>query len=238
MSDVSGVTPAGGERGAGGLSPITLAGSIVALEPLSLDHAAELHQAASDDRASYAFTYVPEGKDAVSRYIDGALAARARGQALPFAVRQLAKGTIVGSTRFLDLQRFVWPPPWPPGGADATKPSDGSPPTVAEIGSTWYAPSAQRTGVNTEAKYLLLKHAFETWRTVRVTLKTDARNLRSRTAILRLGATFEGIRHRHTAAVDGTIRDTAYYVILAEEWSTVRLALEARMAAGGWAPAP
>lgn len=227
-----------GKQGTGSLTPITLRGSIVTLEPLTARHINDLNKAAAEDRTSYDFTYVPSDKEAMSRYVDGALAAHTRGVALPFAVRHLTQGTIVGSTRFLDLQRFVWPPPWPPGATDTPTPSDANPPTVAEIGSTWYAASAQRTGVNSETKYLLLKHAFETWHTIRVTLKTDARNLRSRTAILRLGATFEGIRHRHAPAIDGAVRDTAYYAILSEDWPAIRSTLEARMTERGWAPRP
>jgi len=93
---------------------------------------------------------------------------------------------------------------------------------VVEISSTWYAASAQRTGINTEVKLLQLTHAFEAWRVLRVTFKTDARNARSRTAIERLGAQVEGVRRAHSPAGDGTVRDSAYYSITAPEWPTVR----------------
>ncbi|MCP9298915.1 GNAT family N-acetyltransferase [Bacillus halotolerans] len=100
---------------------------------------------------------------------------------------------------------------------------------MAEIGSTWYGASFQRTGVNTECKLLMLAHAFDSWNTIRVTLKTDARNIRSRSTIQRLGATFEGIRRAHLPASNGSIRDTAYFSIIAEEWPAVRTNLKDRL---------
>ncbi|MET0275509.1 MAG: GNAT family protein, partial [Acidimicrobiia bacterium] len=100
---------------------------------------------------------------------------------------------------------------------------------TAEIGSTWLAASAQATPVNTEAKLLLLRHAFDTWRVERVTFKTDARNERSRRAIERIGATFEGVRRAHTIASDGTIRDSAYFSIVRSEWPAIEHELERRL---------
>jgi len=109
---------------------------------------------------------------------------------------------------------------------------EGSPvPSVLEIGGTWLTASAQRTGVNTEAKLLMLRHAFDTWDAERITFKTDARNARSRAAIERVGAQFEGIRRVHLRASDGGVRDTAYYSIIRAEWPDVRTGLEARLAA-------
>jgi hypothetical protein len=102
---------------------------------------------------------------------------------------------------------------------------------VAEIGSTWLASSAQRSGSNTESKLLMLSHAFDSWGVLRVTLKTDSRNARSRRAIERIGARFEGIRRAHARAVDGSVRDTAYYSIIRPEWPGVRAALTARLTA-------
>ena len=123
---------------------------------------------------------------------------------------------VVGATRFLDLAY------WPNDPRTAPAPPDGRPaPSAGEVGGTWLARSAQRTAINTEAKLLLLRHAFETWAVHRVTFKTDARNTQSRHAIQRIGATFEGIRRAHLPAVDGTIRDTAYYSILASEWAQI-----------------
>jgi len=214
------------------LTPITLCGHVVCLEPMNLSHTEELCAAASEDRSTYTFTYVPNGLEDTRHYIESGLADFTKGRTLPFVVRHLATNRIVGTTRFLDLDVFSWPPPWPPGVASGPSPSDSTPPTVAEIGSTWFAASIQRTGVNTECKLLMLSHAFDTWQTFRVTLKTDARNMRSRTAIERLGATFEGIRRAHAPASDGTIRDTAYFSILAEEWPAVRTNLEERVKKG------
>lgn len=209
---------------------VILEGRRVRLEPLSLDHAAPLAQAAAESRESYGFTRVPAGLAAMTSYIEAALADRRTGLALPFAVRDRDSQAVVGSTRFLDLDYWSWPPAWPPG--RATPRPDGVP-TVAEIGSTWLAASAQRTGCNREAKLLMLGHAFDTWGVLRVTLKTDSRNARSRRAIERIGGRFEGIRRAHARAVDGTVRDTAYYSIVADEWPGVRAALKAQVSFPG-----
>lgn len=214
------------------LKPVTLRGCIVCLEPMTLEHVHDLSAAASEDRSTYTFTNVPNGQEETERYIVSALTAFSKGRALPFVVRHIGTGRIVGTTRFLGLDVFMWPPPWPPGVASGPSPTDETPPTVAEIGSTWYASTAQHTGVNTECKLLMLTHAFELWHTIRVTLKTDARNIRSRSAIERLGATFEGIRRAHVPASDGSIRNTAYYSILAEEWPMVRTNLLERFQRG------
>ncbi len=215
------------------LSSFALEGSGVRLEPLAADHAPGLAGAAAGERASFGYTWVPDGIDDARRYVAAALAGRDSGRAVPFAVRHLGSGRVVGSTRFLDLDVFAWPPPWPPGVGQGPEPSDDQPPTVAEIGSTWYAAAAQRTGVNSASKLLMLRHAFETWRVLRVTLKTDARNEASRAAIGRLGASFEGIRRAHGPASDGTVRDTAYFSILAAEWPGVRDRLERRLRGHG-----
>jgi RimJ/RimL family protein N-acetyltransferase len=215
------------------LTPFVLAGNLVRLEPLSPDHADDLTAAATENRSSYGFTRVPDGRAETATYIAEAIASQGTGRTLPFAVRRISDGRVVGSTRFLDMEHFTLPPPWPPGASHGEPPSDAAPPSVAEIGSTWYAASAQRTGINVECKILLLTHAFEAWKTLRVTLKTDARNLRSRTAIERLGARFEGIRRVHTIAVDGAIRDSAYYSIIAAEWPEVRANLLGRLSAAG-----
>jgi N-acetyltransferase len=203
------------------LTPLTLEGSVVRLEPLALAHAEGLAAAAAEDRSSYSFTWVPDGVVASRAMIETALGSQAAGVALPFAVRRLADQAIVGSTRFLDLEVFVWPP----GSGLGSLPSDDRPPTVAEIGSTWYAGSAQRTAINTECKLLMLRHAFEVWNVERMTLKTDARNQQSRAAIERLGARFDGVLRVHMPASDGTLRDTAYYSIRTSEWPEVRATL-------------
>jgi RimJ/RimL family protein N-acetyltransferase len=193
------------------LTPFVLEDRHVRLEPLVLEHVPGLADAAAEDRTSYAFTRVPDGLEDTEAYVRSALLDQATGTSLPFAVRRLSDDRLVGSTRFLDLERFGGPVP-----------DDEHPPTVAEIGSTWYAASAQRTAVNSACKLLLLSRAFDDWGCLRVTLKTDARNRASRAGIERLGALFEGGRRAHTTASDGTVRDSAYYSILAAEWPAVR----------------
>jgi RimJ/RimL family protein N-acetyltransferase len=212
------------------LTPVVLIGRFVRLEPLSLDHVEALAAAAAPDRSTFGLTTVPDGVDGARGYVEAALAQQATGRELPFAVRRLADEQIVGSTRFLDLDVFTWPAPSPSVSGAGPLPADDTPPTVAEIGSTWYAASAQRTAVNTEAKLLLLSHAFEVWSALRVSFKTDARNQASRRAIERLGAQFEGIRRAHVPATDGTVRDSAYYSIMQDEWPSVRDRLIARLA--------
>jgi N-acetyltransferase len=188
-----------------------LRGRVVRLVPLSLDHVPALVAAANEGRATYDFTLVPDRTDTMAAYVALALDEQQTGRTVPYATFE--RDRVVGSTRFLDLE--YWQSP--------------SVPSVAEIGSTWLAASAQRTGVNTEAKYLMLSHAFETWQVHRVTFKTDARNERSRRAIERIGAQFEGVRRGHRLATDGTIRDSAYYSIVASEWPEVKQRLRARL---------
>jgi N-acetyltransferase len=212
------------------LSPFVLEGAGVRLEPLAAEHAPALAAAAAGHRDSFGYTWVPDGDRDARRYVEAALADRDTGRAVPFAVRCLCDGRVVGSTRFLDLDVFVWPPPWPPGVGRGPVPCDSQPPTVAEIGSTWYAAGAQRSGINPACKLVMLRQAFEAWRVLRVTLKTDARNAASRAAIERLGGQFEGIRRAHGPAQDGTARDTAYYSIVAAEWPAVRENLRTRLA--------
>ena len=153
-------------------------------------------------------------------YVATLLRDHADGRALPFATIDRARGQVVGATRFLDVQFWSWP-------ADSPYQRGADVPDVVEIGGTWLAPSAQRTGINTEAKLLMLTHAFETWRVHRVSLKTDARNARSRAAILRLGARFDGILRAARVAADHTIRDDANYSILEGEWPEVKANLVA-----------
>jgi RimJ/RimL family protein N-acetyltransferase len=198
-------------------APVVLAGRHVRLEPLTLAHAAGLAAAGAGDRSTFGLTHVPDGDSAASGYIAGLLADADAGSALPFATL-LPDGEVVGATRFLDLQY------WPLGDARPV-----GVPVVAEIGGTWLAPTAQRTAVNTEAKLLMLTHAFETWRVRRVSLKTDARNARSRAAIERLGARFDGVLRAHSPAADGGLRDTAFYSILDTEWPDVRARLTSRL---------
>jgi RimJ/RimL family protein N-acetyltransferase len=206
------------------LDPVILAGRHVRLEPLEMRHVPDLVAAASGRRETFRLTTTPDGEPRAREYVTAALDAQAAGNGLPFATVSLALGRVVGSTRFGNLERW----PWPKGHPSAR--TDGAP-DAGEIGWTWLAEEAQRTAVNTEAKRLMLALAFETWGFHRVTLKTDVRNTRSRAAIERLGARLDGVIRAHFPAVDGPIRDSATYSILAAEWPSVRASLDARLSA-------
>jgi N-acetyltransferase len=196
----------------------TLTGRHVRLEPLSHAHADGLVAASapssSDDPALYQWSIVPIGREAVLGYIDTALALRDAGSALVFAHVRLADGVILGSTRFFDIQRWDWPP----GHARRGHRN----PDVCEIGYTWLTSSAIRTAANTEAKLLMLTHAFENWSVLRVCLHTDARNQRSQAAIERIGAKFEGVLRAHRMAADFIPRDSFRYSIIAAEWPAAK----------------
>lgn len=201
--------------------PVVLGGRLVRLEPLAEAHYEGLCAAARHERETFPLTTVPQTREGMRRWLDQALAAAARGLAVPFATVDLADGALVGSTRFGNLERWEWPQEAalrPAGGVDAV-----------EIGWTWLAPRAQRSGINTEAKLLMLQHAFGRWQVHRVTLKTDARNQRSRSAIERIGGRLDGILRAHLAASDGGLRDSAVYSILASEWPQVEERLRARL---------
>lgn len=202
--------------------PVVLAGRHVRLEPLAVDHARDLLAAASGPRETYEFTTVPADEASMVGYIEAALRDQEAGRALPFATVAKATGRVVGSTRFGNIE--FWP--WPPGNANQR---GRDVPDVAEIGWTWLAADVQRTPVNTEAKLLMLAHAFEAWRVHRVSLMTDARNERSRRAILRLGARFDGVIRAQRPGSDGAIRDTAAFSILDDEWPMVKQQLHSRL---------
>lgn len=206
----------------GVLTPLTLADDTVRLEPLIIVHAPELAAAAAGDRSSYGYTWVPDGITDAELYVETALAQQESGRSMPHVVRMVRDGQVVGTTRFLDLDVFTEPTPGHRGTGTTAEPDDEHHPSALEIGSTWYAATAHRTGVNRRVKLLQLTQAFDVWRALRVTFKTDARNSRSRQAIERLGAHHEGIRRAHLPATDGTVRDSAYYSLLATEWPAVR----------------
>jgi N-acetyltransferase len=193
---------------------IELRGAGVVLEPLELAHVDGLLAAATEDRSTYAFTWVPHDGATMTSYVETALADEQVGWALPLAIRLRASERVVGTSRFLDLAYWTESPL----------------PDVVEIDSTWLAASVQRTHVNPEVKLLMLGHAFDTWNVERVTFKTDARNEQSRRAIARLGATFEGVLRAHKLASDGTVRDSAYFSILHDEWPAVQEKLVERVA--------
>ncbi|KJY43407.1 acetyltransferase [Streptomyces sp. NRRL B-1568] len=212
--------------------PVFLHGRSVRLEPLGEHHVEALAAAAAEDRGSYAFTPVPHGVEAMQRYVCDASAARESGRALPFATVRIADGRVVGSTRLCELDYWQGPVPWPPAPRGPLGDPLSAIPDAAEIGGTWLSASAQGTGINSETKLLMLRHAFETWGVRRVTLRADARNMRSRAAIERLGAVLEGVHRAHTRGLDGVVRGTAFYSILDEEWPRVRGRLEQRVMAG------
>jgi RimJ/RimL family protein N-acetyltransferase len=188
-------------------TPPTLRGTHVSLEPLAHSHVAGLRDAVEDGRLyELWYTNVPEAKD-VEAYVAGALEKQAGGTQLAFAVRD-ANGRVVGTTRYYDIE-----PNTP----------------RLQIGYTWYAASVQRTGLNTEAKLLLLGHAFDVLRCASVGLQTSWFNRASRTAIARLGAKEEGITRNHVRHRDGTLRDTVNFSILDSEWACVQRNLLARL---------
>ena len=201
------------------LEPVTLEGQFARLEPLSLDHVPALLEAARVSRESYGLTTVPDTLAGMTAYVQAALDGFSRLEVLPFATTDARTQRVVGSTRLANLE--FWP--WPKGAA--LERTDGTP-DAAEIGWTWLAGNAQRSGINTDAKRLMLEFAFTVWQVRCVRLKTDARNERSRNAILRLGANFDGILRAHMPAADGGVRDSAYYSILASEWPAVKAGLE------------
>jgi RimJ/RimL family protein N-acetyltransferase len=196
-----------------GDSPV-LQGKQVRLEPLELAHVDGLAAASAGDVELYKWSPVPQGRDQASAYVTMALSWREAATALPFAICRADDGRVIGSTRFFDLERWAWPPGHARHGRAA--------PDACEIGYTWLANDAVRTGANTEAKLLMLTHAFETWKVLRVCLHTDVRNSRSRAAIERIGGKLDGILRSHRMAADFIARDSARYSIVAAEWPDVK----------------
>ncbi len=192
------------------ISPVTLAGRSVRLEPLALRHIDALSAVGLDESIWKMNPRQPVQSPAdMRRYVELALQQQAAGMGLPFATIYTPTGQAIGSTRFADIDR------------DNRR---------LEIGYTWIAPPWQRTVVNTEAKYLMIRHAFETLGCVRVELKTDSLNERSRNAILRIGATQEGIFRNHMVTWTGRLRHSVYFSIIDSEWPAVKANLEAKLA--------
>ncbi len=204
------------------LDPVTLEGRYVRLEPLTFDHVPGMLAVATGPRETFARTNVPSDEPGMRQYVATALADQAAGRALPFVTVDRKAKRVVGSTRFGNVEFWVWP-------AGNPHQRGAHVPDVVEIGWTWLAGDVQRSGINTEAKLLMLGHAFEHWRVHRVSLMTDARNTRSREAIQRLGARLDGVLRAARMAADGGIRDTAAYSILEGEWPAVKTALQARL---------
>lgn len=190
------------------LQPVTLEGDVVRLEPLTAGHADAL---AAVGLHPELWRLQPEPvatAEDMRRYVDRALIAQREGACLPFAIVQRRSGEVIGATRYMDI---------------------ALPHKRLEIGATWLTPAAQRSGANTEAKFLLLQHAFETIGIIRVVFKTELGNAQSRQAILRLGGVEEGVFRKHLITQSGRTRDMVYYAILDEDWPTVKARLLARM---------
>jgi RimJ/RimL family protein N-acetyltransferase len=195
------------------VSPVTLEGSVIRLEPIRSDHVDAFWQVAKEALDDI-FQWIPhrmQTRDDFERVVEKALAEQERGESVVFATVEGKSGKVIGSTRFMNIDRAN---------------------RRVEIGSTWIAPAWQRTPVNTEAKYLMLWHAFEVWQCLRVELKTDALNQKSRNAIMRIGAKEEGTLRRHVVTWTGRVRDSVYFSILDTEWPDAKQRLEARLRPG------
>jgi RimJ/RimL family protein N-acetyltransferase len=191
-----------------GVEPQTLEGQFIRLEPLSIEHHAQLCEVGLDEEL---WRWIPQAvrtPEEMRTYIETALEWQAAGTALPFATIERATGRAIGSTRFANIDRGD---------------------RHVEIGWTWLGKKWQRTAANTEAKYLMLRHALETWRCLRVEFKTDSLNERSRAALLRLGAKEEGIFRNHVITWTGRIRHSVYYSIIDSEWPAVKAQLQDKL---------
>jgi RimJ/RimL family protein N-acetyltransferase len=191
------------------VEPVTLTGRVVRLEPLSEAHIPDLSIAGADDSIWRYMVYgAVKGEDGMRAWVEELFSRQARGSDVPFAVVHLASKKAIGATRYMDI-----------------RPADRG----LEIGGTWYGLAYQRTAVNTECKYLLLRHAFEALGCLRVQLKTDLRNERSQRAIERIGAVREGVLRNHMILPDGYVRSTVMYSIVDAEWPAVKAKLEEKL---------
>lgn len=204
-----------------GIELVRLEGQHVRLEPLERHHAAALVEASAGDTSLYTWSLVPVGQAAVEKYINTALTWRDAGTALPFVTIRKSDGKVIGSTRFFEMERWAWPEGSTHHGKHVFD--------TGEIGYTWLTASAIRTAANTEAKLLMLTHAFETWKMCSVHLCTDERNERSAAAIERIGGKLEGVLRAHRMAADFTPRNTLRFSIIASEWPEVKQRLEEKL---------
>ena len=196
------------------VQPVTLEREAVRLVPLSREHIPLLWEAAKNDLADI-FRWIPyrvQDYADLEQMVLKALDEQNRGVSLPFATVERSSGTVIGSTRFMNID---------------------VPNRRVEIGSTWISPAWQRTAINTEAKYLMLSHAFDQWGCIRVELKTDVLNQKSRNAILRIGAKEEGTLRHHMVTHSGRLRDTVYFSILKFEWPHVRCRIAEKISQSG-----
>lgn len=188
-----------------------LLGRHVRLEPLSLEHLPALTAAGADPSIWQWYSITGATPEAMKAFVEDGLDMQAKGTDVPFTIIEASSGAIVGSTRFGAIERKH---------------------RRAEIGWTWLAPRCQRTGINTEMKYLMLRHAFESWRLLRVEFKTDSLNDKSRNALKRIGATEEGILRNHMVTYTGRVRHSVYYSVTDGDWPRVKQHLESLMAVG------
>jgi len=188
-----------------------LEGNVVRLVPLDREHEAALWDVAKDsvEEIFRWISYRMKSAEDFHGFVETAIAERQRRESMPFVTIERASGRIIGSTRFMNVDRSH---------------------SRVEIGSTWIAPPWQRSAVNTEAKYLMLRHAFEVWHCIRVELKTDKLNEQSRRAILRIGAKEEGIFRHHMITESGRLRDSVYFSIINDEWPEVKEYLQKMLA--------
>ncbi|MEE8390662.1 MAG: GNAT family protein [Anaerolineae bacterium] len=194
--------------------PVSLLGQVVRLEPLSEAHVPDLAATGLDESIWRHMLYGNiDSEEKMRAFVRDLLARQTRGTDLPFAAIHLASERAIGCTRYMEIRREH---------------------RGLEIGGTWYGAAYQRTAVNTECKYLLLRHAFETLDCIRVQFKTDIRNVHSQRAIERIGAVKEGVFRYHLIKLDGTVRDSVYYSIIDTEWPVVKADLEEKLRTGGW----
>ena len=195
-----------------------LDGTYIRLEPLDHHHTEGLANASASETALYQWSPVPQGLAETDEYIQTAIAWREGGTAEPFAIIRKTDNSVIGCTRFFNIERWAWPP-----GHQRYR---RTLPDAAEIGYTWLSATAVRTGANTEAKLLLLTHAFEHWKVFRICFHSDMRNIRSRTSIARLGAKYEGELRAHRLANDLIPRNSARFSIIDSEWPEVKQRLQ------------
>ena len=192
------------------VTPVTLEGAAVRLEPIRLEHV-EIFWEAAKDSLDDIFQWIPyrmKTREDFQHLVEKIFEEQERGESVAFATVQRVSGKVIGRTRFMNIDRAN---------------------RRVEIGSTWIIPAWQRTAVNTEAKFLMLRHAFEEWRCIRVELKTDALNQKSRNAILRIGAKEEGTLRRHVITWTGRARDSVYFSVLDTEWPQMKARLEQKL---------
>jgi N-acetyltransferase len=194
------------------LGPVTLTGRHLRLEPMRQDHAPALFDAGRAPEIWEWMPARPQTREAMEAWVTKAMLGQAQGREYPFVVVRLADERVIGSTRYLDVQED-----------DRT----------VEIGWTWYSPDAWGGVVNPEAKFLLMRHAFDAWHAIRVALKTDIKNVHSQAAIRKLGATYEGTLRNQRIRPDGSYRDTVIFSIIEREWPAAKANLEQRIQLAG-----